>query len=168
MSAGRKFASPLNPLEHGTPDMMNTTPAISRARLTRAAFRMLLPTVGALALAACAATGPKTHPVVERAQSRWTALLAGDLETAYGYYSPGYRSSTSIVDFGMAMRARRVSYTSAVYKEHSCEETRCTVSFDVGFKVNRPVPGLDVWTSQQVIEDTWIRTDGEWWYLPEK
>jgi hypothetical protein len=129
---------------------------------------MLLLTVTVLTLAACATTGPKTHPVVERAQARWNAVLAGDLETAYGYYSPGYRSATSLVDFGIAWRVRKVGYTSATYKEHSCEETRCTVSFDVGYKVNRPVPGLDVWEGSDLIEDTWVQTSGEWWYLPEK
>ena len=148
--------------------MMNTTPAFSRARLTRAVFRMLLPTVGALAVAACAATGPKTHPVVDRAQARWTALLAGDLETAYGYYSPGFRSSTSVVDFGIAWRTRKVRYSSVTYTEHACEDTRCTVSFDVVFKVNRPVPGMEVWESRSRIDDTWVLTDGQWWYLPEK
>jgi phosphate-selective porin len=144
------------------------TPASTRTPPIAHAVRVLLLAVSVLTLAACAATGPKTPPVVERAQARWNALLAGDLETAYGYYSPGYRSATSMVDFSIAWRARKVGYTSAAYKEHTCEEKRCTVAFDVGFKVNKPVPGLDVWESHQVIGDTWIQTDGEWWYLPEK
>jgi hypothetical protein len=144
------------------------TPASTRTPPLARAVRVLLLAVSVLTLAACAATGPKTPPVVERAQARWNAVVAGDLETAYSYYSPGYRSATSIVDFGIAWRARKVGYESAAYKEHSCEENRCSVSFEVVFKVNRPVPGLDVWEGRQVVEDTWIRTDGEWWYLPEK
>lgn len=143
------------------------TAAVTRAPVIRVVFRVLL-AVSLLALTACAATGPQTHPVVERAQARWNALLAGDLETAYGYYSPGYRSSTSVVDFGIEWRVRKVGYTSAAYKEHVCEDVRCTVLFDITYKVTRPVPGLTTWESKSVVEETWVRTDGEWWYLPEK
>lgn len=138
------------------------------ARLRLRMPRTLLPALCLLTLAACATPGPTTEPVVERAQARWDALSRGDLETAYTYYSPGYRSSTSLIDFGIAMRARQVKWTGASYKDHACEESRCTVNFDVVYKVNRPVPGLDVWESKAVIKDTWVKVDGEWWYLPEK
>ena len=120
-----------------------------------------------LALAGCA-MAPKTDPVVERAQARWDALVAGDLETAYTFYSPGYRSSTSLIDFGVEMRTRQVRWTAAAYRDHSCEGDRCEVRFDVGFRVPRPVPGLNVYDGTDVVEDTWIRSDGQWWYLPKK
>lgn len=127
----------------------------------------LLLAVSALLLAACAAT-PKTDPVVERAQARWNALVAGDLETAYTYFSPGYRSTTSLIDYGVTMRTRRVKWTSAAYKDHSCEGNRCIVRFDIGFQVPRPVPGLKAWDGKDVVEDTWVQTEGQWWYLPVK
>lgn len=136
------------------------TTAMGRARL-------LLLACAALLLAACAAT-PATDPVVERAQARWNALVAGDLETAYTYFSPGYRSTTSLIDFGVAMRTRPVRWTSAAYKDHSCEGSRCIVRFDIGFQVPRPVPGMKVWNGQDVVEDTWVQTEGQWWYLPVK
>ena len=34
--------------------------------------------------------------------------------------------------------------------------------------VPRPVPGLKVWESTALIKDTWVKVDGQWWYLPEK
>lgn len=131
------------------------------------AARLLLLACAVLLLAACAAT-PKTDPVVERAQARWNALLAGDLETAYTYFSPGYRSTTSLIDYGVNMRTRRVRWTSAAYKDHSCEGSRCIVRFDIGFQVPRPVPGLKAWEGKDVVEDTWVQTEGQWWYLPVK
>jgi hypothetical protein len=128
---------------------------------------LILPAVGVLALAACA-TAPKTDPVVERAQARWDAVIAGDLETAYTYYSPGYRSSTSLIDYGVEMRTRKLRWTSAAYKSHSCEGDRCELHFDVAFRVPRPVPGLTVYDGSDEVEETWIRSDGQWWYLPKK
>ena len=121
-----------------------------------------------LTLAGCATTGPQTDPVVERAQARWNAVIAGDLETAYAYFSPGYRSTTSLIDFGVTMRTRPVKWTSAAYKDHTCEESRCTVRFDIGFRVQKPVAGVNVYDGSDVVEDTWVQTEGQWWYLPVK
>jgi hypothetical protein len=152
--------------------MMNKTTALPTRQQTRnpairQASRLLLLAGAALLLAACATT-PKTDPVVERAQARWSALLAGDLETAYTYFSPGYRSTTSLIDYGVTMRTRPVKWTSAAYKGHSCEGSRCIVRFDIGFQVPRPVPGMKVWNGKDVVEDTWVQTEGQWWYLPVK
>lgn len=148
-----------------------TTPeTAARAHPKSASYRLLaqfLIVAAVLTLAACA-TAPKTDPVVERAQARWDALVAGNLETAYTYYSPGYRSSTSLIDFGVEMRTRRIRWTSAAYKDHSCDGDRCEVRFDISFRVPRPVPGLNVYDGTDTVEDTWIRSDGQWWYLPKK
>jgi hypothetical protein len=120
-------------------------------------------------LSACA-TGPGRvgNVIVERAQGRWEALLAGDFEKAYSYYSPGYRSGTSVFDFTFEIRSRRVIWTSAQYREHSCVENSCTVLFDVGYRVVQPVPGLDKWDGSDELEEKWVKTGGQWWYLPKK
>jgi len=125
-----------------------------------------------LFLSACAsrATTPEDaeKALVERAQNRWDTLLAGDYEGAYAYYSPGYRSTTSVIDFAIGIRMRRVRWTTADYKAHSCTENTCTIKFDVGFSVDRPVPGMDKYESSSMIEDQWVKTEGQWWYLPKK
>ncbi len=145
--------------------MPNTIQTESAFRFTAIALLAL----STLWLSACATTpASESDIVIERAQARWDAITAGDLETAYSFYSPGFRSTTSPVDFGISMRMRRVKWTSATYLEHSCEENRCLVTFDVGFKVSNPVPGLKVYESSSKVEDTWIKTNGQWWYLPEK
>jgi hypothetical protein len=42
------------------------------------------------------------------------------------------------------------------------------VRFNLGYKVAAPVPGIDVWTGWDTIEEQWIQTGGEWWYIPTK
>ena len=139
-------------------------PAASGSLLTLIAFLM----VGGLS--GCAGTG--SHSAQEtieiRAQGRWDALLGGDYETAYGYYSPGYRSSLSVVDLEIGIRMQRVQWVSAEYMDHSCDESVCTVKFKLGFKVVQPVAGLPVWESFDTIDEKWVKTEGQWWYLPKK
>jgi hypothetical protein len=126
---------------------------------------MLLAAV--LLLAACAATAPKGQgQVVERAQARWDAIIARDYDTAYALCSPGYRSATSRVDYEIELRSRRISWTAATYREHRCDGKVCTVTFDVEYVAPRPVPGLDKWEGKSSVEDTWIETSGEWWFVP--
>ena len=120
-------------------------------------------------LTACA-TSPESagDTIGKRAQDRWDALLAGDYETAYSFYSPGFRSTRSVVDFTIGIRSRRVRWTSAEYMEHSCLENSCTVIFNVGFTVNKPVPGMKKFDGSNTVEEKWVKTEGQWWYLPKK
>jgi hypothetical protein len=128
--------------------------------------------LGAVLFSGCAsqATEPesKQDSIAVRAQARWDALLAGDFETAYSYYSPGYRSSNSAVDLGISIRLRRVHWTSAEYQEHDCTETACSVKFQVGYTVNQPVPGLKKYDGSNFVDEKWVKTEGQWWYLPKK
>ncbi len=119
-----------------------------------------------LLMSACATTPPAVDNVEERAQARWDAVLSRDYDAAYSYYSPGYRSSTSRVDFEIALRLRRISIESAEVEESSCEANACTVQARVEYLVVSPVPGIDEWKSKRLVEERWIRTKDEWWYLP--
>ena len=120
-------------------------------------------------LTACATPpGSAGDTIEKRAQDRWDALLAGDYETAYSFYSPGFRSTRSVVDFTIGIRSRRVRWTSAEYMEHSCLENSCTVIFNVGFTVNKPVPGMKKFDGSNTVEEKWVKTEGQWWYLPKK
>jgi hypothetical protein len=122
-----------------------------------------------LALSACATSQTARDEIIaQRAQARWDAMLAGDFEKAYAYFSPGYRTTTSVTDLEISFRARRVQYTSARYTAHSCEEAVCTVKMAVGYKVVRPVAGLQEWEGTSLIEERWVNSAGSWWYLPEE
>lgn len=129
--------------------------------------RFLLALMLVALVSACATSKPKDDPVKERAQARWDALLSKDYDTAYSFYSPGYRSSTSRVDFEIGIRARRVAWVSAEVQKISCEADSCSVETLVGYKVARPVPGLDEWKNKNEVTERWVRTDGQWWYLPD-
>ena len=150
---------------------MSNLKSATRHRLDKLGLLFALMMTGVF-LTACASKAPvpdsPENTVVERAQDRWNALLAGDFETAYAFYSPGYRSTTSVVDLEFEIRARRVRWTTAQYKEHSCLEKSCTLKFDVGFTVIKPAPGLDKWDGSNVLTEKWVKTDGQWWYLPKK
>ncbi len=140
-------------------------------RLGKPALLLTFMLAGAF-LSACAGRAPlpasPDNSIAERAQQRWDALLAGDFETAYAFYSPGYRSAASMIDMAFEVRSRRVRWTSAQYKEHSCLQNSCTLLFDVGWTVNKPVPGLNKWDGSDIIEEKWIKTGGKWWFLPKK
>lgn len=128
---------------------------------------MLLIFTAAL-VSACAGNPPEGDPVRERAQLRWDSILSRDLDTAYSLYSPGYRSTTSRVDFEIHLRMQRVRWTSAEYLSRECENDRCIVKFKVSFAVNQPVPGVSVFESSSNVDETWVKIDGEWWYVPPK
>lgn len=119
-------------------------------------------------LSACAANPAAENDVAERAQARWNALLAEDYETARSYYSPGYRSAKSAVDLGIDIRTRKVKYRSATYKDQNCEKDTCTVRMEIGYEVTRPVPGLAKWESKSIVSEKWLKSDGQWWFLPQK
>ena len=121
-------------------------------------------------LSACATTSTSSPEdiVRERAEARWDAQLSRDYASAYAYYSPGYRSAVSVTDFEVELRMRRIRYTSATYMDQNCGDNTCTVRFNVGYRVSVPVPGVSVWNGFEVINDRWVKTGGEWWYLPEE
>lgn len=120
-------------------------------------------------LSACATTGPSAdNEIGERAQARWDALLEGDFATAYSYLSPGYRSRISVVDYELSTRMKRVQYRSAQYQEHTCEKDVCTVQVKIEYKVAKPVPGVAEFVGENTIFEQWIKSDSNWWFLPQK
>jgi len=142
---------------------------------TRVAGHLALLVSCLLLLSACAGTAVQKEAqksddeiAVERAKARWAALLDKDMETAYGYYSPGYRSTTSVVDFMFNQRSRRVKWESAEYQSHSCTESACEIVFKTGFRIDKAVPGMDVYRGFDTVEETWVKTNGEWWFVPAK
>jgi len=140
----------------------------TRVGRSRTHFRLFLLATMLTLVSACANTAKQDQDIKQRAQARWDALVAGDYDTAYNYYSPGYRSSTSRVDFEIAMRVRRVRWTSAEVLESSCTADVCSVETKLGYKVARPVPGISEWKNATDITERWVRTDGQWWFLPEE
>jgi hypothetical protein len=149
-------------------DKISNLKSATWRRLGKPALLLAVMMTGLFLTACATAPGSSGNFVPERAQDRWDALLAGDYETAYAFYSPGYRSTASVFDLAFKIRSQRVQWVSAEYRDHSCNESVCTVNFMVGFKIIKPVKGLKVWENSSPVEEKWVKTEGQWWYLPKQ
>ena len=147
---------------------MNVRPT-SPASNAYGLVKLLAVMAGVMFLVACAGTGEtKHHPVEERAQQRWDALLKGDFDTAYTFYSPGYRSANSRVDFEISYRTRKVAIYQAKVLGSDCSAEACDVTTEVGYRVGSPVPGVSKWDSTSNLQERWVKTEGKWWFVPEE
>ena len=101
--------------------------------------------------------------VADRALERRQALIDGDFEQAYAYLSPGYRENVSLRGY----RGRfggAVSWTDAEVRDVECgAEDACTATVLLHYRVS--MPRMDAREGQRPIEEQWVRSDGEWWFL---
>jgi hypothetical protein len=105
--------------------------------------------------------------VTLRAQERWDVLLADDLEAAYEYLTPGYRSSVSPKGYQRKLLLQPVQWTEAEVRETSCSESTCKVKISIKFTVYGAVPGRQKFDSRGFVDENWIRIDNEWFLAPE-
>lgn len=109
--------------------------------------------------------GGQSSPVGERAVARWQHIIAGRFADAYALLSPGYRQTISQPDYEMAIRNRPLRWTDASYMDQSCtSDDLCTVKIMLNFEVQ--MPSVGVVKSQDVLEEKWIRSEGDWYFLP--
>ncbi len=110
-------------------------------------------------LVGCAVVAPRSDEAVvkQRAQARWDALVKGDFNAAYGYFSPGSRSVMSAMDYALSLR--RGFWKSAVIEKVECGSAQsCEVSATIEYELK----GLRTKTP---LRESWIRDGSEWWYL---
>jgi hypothetical protein len=139
---------------------MNIFPDTGRVRLMAVACGLML-------LSACA-TSTSVSPesqVEERATARWEALFSGDLAGAYEYLTPAYRTSVSSLTYQRSVLRKRVAWTSSKYVESVCEESLCKVKFDVGYAIHGALPGVKSFEGTQIIEESWVLIDGQWYFV---
>lgn len=90
-----------------------------------------------------------------RAQQRWDALVAGDVEKAYGFLSPGARQARSLGTYSAVIR--KGFWSKAVVERVDCPSPsvcKATVSVEYLFRGSR--------VASPVSED-WVLADGQWW-----
>lgn len=141
---------------------------MTELRYTRRALAWCM--TGAIALlSGCATTGTSSpqEQVEQRAQQRWDLVLDDDLNAAYAYFTPGYRSGMSSNAWQRTMLARRVAVTAAEVTGSECDEDTCEVSVLAGYSVHGAVPGVDRYDGETTVTEDWLRVDGQWFYLPE-
>ena len=140
---------------------MNRFPDTGRIRLMVVSCALML-------LSACA-TSTSMNPesqIEERATARWEALFSGDLAGSYEYLTPAYRTSVSSLQYQRSILLKRVAWTSAKYIESACEESLCKVKFEVGFTISGALPGVKSYDGTQKIEESWVLSDGQWYFVP--
>jgi len=135
---------------------------ITEALKTTAAFALAAVLLGGLA--GCA---DKANPdnIDRRAVERWNYLVARQAEKAYDYLTPGTRQTRTREAYAAAMNNRPVRWDAAKFKQKTCESERCKVEIDVTFSTM--LPGSPKWTpATSTQSETWILSNGEWFYLP--
>lgn len=95
--------------------------------------------------------------VAERAQARWNAVVTDRLSEAYQYLSPSSREVTRYEDY---IRSVRVGF----YKAAKVDKVMCSTdeSCVVHITVDYMVKGSRI---QSPLRETWVRKDGNWWYI---
>jgi len=116
---------------------------------------------------ACSVTPVRPQGIEERAQLRWDMVLKGNLEEAYQYLSPGFRSSISLEQYQKSLKSQRVQWTGAEYSKSECLESSCKVTILLRFSLIGVLPGVPRFNSQTDIEENWVKVDDKWWHVPE-
>ena len=102
----------------------------------------------------------------KRVAAKWGALIRGDFEAAYAFTSPEYRKLYSLNSFksgfGGKVKWQRIEIVKVDFKG----DDAATVSFNLYFVYYPPQAQkpLDMRTSNQ---ESWVRSDGQWWFLVE-
>ncbi len=123
---------------------------------------------GLLLLSACATTVRTENTIEKRAMARWNTVLNGDLAGAYEFLSPGFRSSVPSLQYQRQLLLNKVKWTGAQYIESDCTETTCKVTISLDYTVYGAIPGVKSFDSTQEIEESWVKVDGNWYYVPNK
>jgi hypothetical protein len=122
----------------------------------------------ALLLSACATTVPKANDIEQRVTQRWNLVLSGDLAEAYEYLSPGYRSSVTSTQYQRAILLNKVKWTGVRYIESDCTETVCKVKISIDYTLYGALPGVKSFEGTQAVEESWVLSDGNWYFVPNK
>ena len=116
-------------------------------------------------LSACSEPRTPEDIVAERAQARWDAMVARNFETAWEYYTPGFKEKTEASSFRTRMDQRPIRWDAVRVTQVECaEENKCQVSALITYSaVGAPGVLADMQVERNNVE-TWIQIAGQWWY----
>jgi hypothetical protein len=130
------------------------------------AVRLAAVVGAALAILSGCKDKASTDNVDRRVVERWNYLIAHQAEKAYDYLTPGARETQKRETYAAAMNSRPVQWKSVAFDKKDCDADRCKVLVNIGYSVRMPTGGAPVeQTSSQA--ETWILTDGDWYFLPK-
>lgn len=119
-----------------------------------------------ISLAGCAGLGQSGTPeqqVKARAQQRQDALVKGDLERAYQYFTPAFRTAVTAQSYRASIGKALVMIAGTV-ESVECETLeKCVAKVKVETKplVN---PRFTA-TITTYADETWLLEGGQWWYF---
>jgi len=119
----------------------------------------------AVMMTACATVveAPAEGVVTQRAQMRWDALLAGKVDMAYDYLSPGSKAKLNLSEY--KARTGLGLWQGAKVLRADCGADVCEVHVMVDFRVRRP--GVNV-VAATAVQETWVKEGGVWWYVHKR
>lgn len=126
-----------------------------------------VPVLAAAFLAGCATKpfNPDEVTVKERVNQRWDALIKSDLDAAYKFASPSYRAITPL-DVYRAQFGNAVVWLDAKPLSVDCEPQRCLVRLEIQARhVVRGSKGLEF---KSGFDETWVKEDGQWWFVVKR
>ena len=94
--------------------------------------------------------------VMQRAQKRWDAILAGELNQAYAFISPSGRAKLQAQDY--RNRVNTGHFRKAKVLEAICQADSCDVKISLDYVIG----GLPL---NQTLTEIWILDEGNWWFV---
>ena len=138
-------------------------------KVFRDMMRWLSVAAAVLALAACERfQAPPEEVVAERAAARWQAMIDKDVEKAYGFISPGLRSTTPMNVFQGQVYTRTMERKRAEVLSVACEPDVCTAKVKLTYIYRGAMAAMAGQESHSILDERWIRSDGAWWYVPSR
>lgn len=117
-----------------------------------------------LGVAGCASVGQSgsdnERQVRERAAERWNLLIAGKLDDAYAYLSPGTREIQTLDLYKVRIKPGR--WKKATVDSVSCQQDRCDVVVLVEYDYKA------MKSMETRLEEVWLKDGGKWWFVPKK
>ena len=105
--------------------------------------------------------------VNKRSIERWEFLIAHKAEKAYDYLSPGFKATKKREDYAKEMNNRPVQWQKVLPYSQVCDKPDvCVVNIQVDANVKMPGVGKLV-SSVGFVTETWIRSHGKWYLLPD-
>lgn len=102
----------------------------------------------------------------QRSEARWRALIGREFAVAYPYYTPGYRSTKTLLQFVDSFPGSNVIWNDIKYVREECEGAKCTVRLNLTYTLLNPAPGVSAFENTRPIDETWLLIDGVWYYSP--
>ena len=137
--------------------------------------RLILISAATALLAACGASTPERpgskltpeEAVAQRAKERWEAIIARDYRPAYDRLTPGTRATTTYEAYRQRLLGAALRWTSAEVQSVECNEPDvCRAEVYITYMLRGGQPGLGEIEGYNPVFEQWIRSDGQWYYLP--